>query len=119
MYRLKKDEGIEFVHGPGKRKTALQKSIETLEQSLEKLKEYTKKLYICGDRNSYSKTDQDATFMRMKDDAMGERPTQSRIQYPTWRRFRIYHLGHCRAAAYGHDNADPIFKRTGNICGRF
>lgn len=71
LYRLKKDEGIEFVHGPGKRKTALQKSIETLEQSLEKLKEYTKKLYICGDRNSYSKTDQDATFMRMKDDAMG------------------------------------------------
>ena len=31
---------------------------------------YTKKIYICGDRNSYSKTDPDATFMRMKEDAM-------------------------------------------------
>ena len=35
-----------------------------------KLKEYNKKLYVCGDRNSYSKTDPDATFMRMKEDAM-------------------------------------------------
>ena len=27
-------------------------------------------MYTCGDRNSYSKTDTDATFMRMKEDAM-------------------------------------------------
>ena len=27
-------------------------------------------MYTCGDRNSYSKTDKDATFMRMKEDAM-------------------------------------------------
>ena len=47
------------------------KSIETLEGHLKKLKEYTKKLHICGTRNSYSKTDHDATFMRMKEDAMG------------------------------------------------
>ena len=25
---------------------------------------------VCGSRNSYSKTDTDATFMRMKEDAM-------------------------------------------------
>lgn len=49
----------------------LQKSIETLEGYLSKLKEYTQKLHICGSRNSYSKTDPDATFMRMKEDAMG------------------------------------------------
>ena len=71
LYRLKAEEGIEFVHGTGKRKSPLQKSIETLEQYLDKLKEYTQKLYVCGDRNSYSKTDHDATFMRMKEDAMG------------------------------------------------
>lgn len=59
------------MHGTGKRKSHLQKSIETLEEYLEKLKEYTQKLYICGERNSYSKTDHDATFMRMKEDAMG------------------------------------------------
>ena len=71
LYALKAVEGIEFVHGTGKRKHILQKSIETLEGHLKKLKEYTKKLHICGTRNSYSKTDHDATFMRMKEDAMG------------------------------------------------
>ena len=71
LYALKESEGIVFVHGTGKRKSPLQKSIETLEEYLEKLKEYTQKLYICGERNSYSKTDHDATFMRMKEDAMG------------------------------------------------
>ena len=71
LYKIKKEEVIEFVHGIGKRKTALQKSIEAMEAYMEKLKEYTKKLYICGARNSYSKTDTDATFMRMKEDAMG------------------------------------------------
>lgn len=70
LYKIKKDEGITFVHGIGKRKTPLQKSIEQLEEYLDKLKEYTKKIYNCGDRNSYSKTDIDATFMRMKEDAM-------------------------------------------------
>lgn len=70
LYKIKKEENISFVHGIGKRKTALQKSIETLEAYIDKLKEYTKKLHVCGDRNSYSKTDPDATFMRMKEDAM-------------------------------------------------
>ena len=70
LYKIKNEEQIEFVHGIGKRKTALQKSIETLETYIEKLKEYTKKIHVCGERNSYSKTDPDATFMRMKEDAM-------------------------------------------------
>ena len=70
LYRIKKAENIEFVHGCGKRKTALQRSIEQLEEYLGKLKEYTQKMHICGNRNSYSKTDEDATFMRMKEDAM-------------------------------------------------
>ena len=70
LYRIRREEGIVFVHGSGKRKTRLQKSIETLEAYLDKLKEYNHKLHICGERNSYSKTDPDATFMRMKEDAM-------------------------------------------------
>ena len=37
---------------------------------MERLKKYIKNLYVCGERNSYSKTDPDATFMRMKEDAM-------------------------------------------------
>lgn len=43
LYALKKSEGIEFVYRCGKRKTTLQRSIETLEGYLEKLKKYTKK----------------------------------------------------------------------------
>lgn len=70
LYALKEEEKVEFVHGSGKRKTKLQQSIEKLEEYLNKLKEYTQKIHICGERNSYSKTDNDATFMRMKEDAM-------------------------------------------------
>ena len=58
-------------HGIGKRKTSLQKSIETLESYLNRLKKYNQQIHICAERNSYSKTDHDATFMRMKEDAMG------------------------------------------------
>jgi transposase len=71
LYAIKQEEQIEFVYGIGKRKTSLQRSIEKLEEYLDKLKEYTQKIHICGERNSYSKTDHDATFMRMKEDAMG------------------------------------------------
>ena len=71
LYALKESENIVFVHGAGKRKTPLQKSIETLEDYLSRLKKYNQQIHICGERNSYSKTDHDATFMRMKEDAMG------------------------------------------------
>ena len=70
LYRIKKEENITFVYGIGHRKKQLQKSVETLESYVSKLKEYTKHLHICGNRNSYSKTDPDATFMRLKEDAM-------------------------------------------------
>ncbi|MEZ3495399.1 MAG: IS1182 family transposase [Lachnospiraceae bacterium] len=71
LYALKQSENVVFVHGIGKRKTPLQKSIETLEDYLSRLKKYNQQIHICGQRNSYSKTDHDATFMRMKEDAMG------------------------------------------------
>ena len=71
LYALKRSEGIVFVHGVVKRKTPLQKSIETLEGYLGRLKKYNQEIHICGERNSYSKTDHDATFMRIKEDAMG------------------------------------------------
>ena len=59
-----------IAHGTGRRKSQLQRSVETLEGYISKLKEYTRHLHICGERNSYSKTDPDATFMRLKEDAM-------------------------------------------------
>ena len=59
-----------FVQGSGKRKTQLQKDIETLGEYLSRLGKYTIQTEICGNRKSFSKTDIDATFMRLKDDAM-------------------------------------------------
>ena len=49
----------------------LRKSVQKVkDESLPKLDEYRGHLEILGKRNSYSKTDKDATFMRMKEDAM-------------------------------------------------
>ena len=61
-----------FVHGKGRHKTQEQRYYEKLAHFTEKLRGYVEKLRICGpERNSYSKTDHDATFMRMKRDYMG------------------------------------------------
>lgn len=65
-----KEMELTFVSGRGCRKDQLQKDIEDLETALAKIKEYEGKLHKCGTRNSYSKTDPDATFMHMKDDHM-------------------------------------------------
>lgn len=70
LMKLKKESNTVFVHGTGKRKTPLQKAVEQLQGYISRLKDYETKLHICGDRNSYAKTDHDATFMRMKEDAM-------------------------------------------------
>ena len=49
----------------------LRKSVQKVkDESLPKLDEYNEHLETMGERNSYSKTDKDATFMRMKEDAM-------------------------------------------------
>ena len=65
-------QGIEPVHGKGRRKSRLQRDYEELDALLEKWLKYEEQLRIMGpDRNSYSKTDPDATFLRMKDDHMG------------------------------------------------
>lgn len=61
-----------FVHGKGSRKTSIQRNYEKLRGYRDKLSEYVEKLSVCGEyRNSYSKTDHSATFMRMKRDYMG------------------------------------------------
>lgn len=59
---------IEYVGGKGCRKSPLQRDYETLKGYHDKLLEYESHLAICQERNSYSKTDHDATFMHMKED---------------------------------------------------
>lgn len=61
-----------FVSGIGHRKSIHQKQYQQMQGYLERLKNYASHLEICGEtRNSYSKTDHDATFMRVKCDYMG------------------------------------------------
>lgn len=50
---------------------ATEKQLKQLEEEhLPRLEKYERQLEELGDRNSYSKTDEDATFMRLKDDHM-------------------------------------------------
>lgn len=64
-------EGIEFVYGKGRKRSEIQQLFEELEVCGSKLMEYKECFEIMGkDRNSYSKTDLEATFMRMKEDHM-------------------------------------------------
>lgn len=61
-----------FVYGRGHHKTVYQRQYEKLKEYADRLEEYIEKTRICGDhRNSYSKTDHSATFMRIKRDYMG------------------------------------------------
>ena len=61
-----------FVYGSGKRKSKEQRHYEHLTTFCQKLQEHIQKIEICGpNRNSHSKTDNSATFMRIKTDYMG------------------------------------------------
>ena len=63
---------MQFIYGRGHHKTVQQRHYEKLREYAAKLEEYVEKISICGEgRNSYSKTDHSATFMRIKTDYMG------------------------------------------------
>ena len=66
--RYMKDYNIEFIHGKGKRKSDIQRLYDELKEHAIKLWEYAIHMELLGSRNSFSKTDPDATFMHMKYD---------------------------------------------------
>ena len=71
LSKIADGEGIGFVTGKGKRKPEIQQLYEELEECGRRLMGYKECFEIMGsDRNSYSKTDLEATFMRMKEDHM-------------------------------------------------
>ncbi len=61
---------IEFVHGKGKRKSLLQREYEQLTSFIQRKDKYTDYTTKFKGRNSFAKTDTDATFMHMKEDHM-------------------------------------------------
>lgn len=68
-----------------------------------KMKEYEDKLDTLGDRNSYSKTDPDASFMRMKEDAMNNGQTKPgyNIQISTENQFITHYSTSWRPTDWG------------------
>ena len=68
--RLREKHKAPFVHGRGKRKSELQKDIEEYELLITRKLKYESYQDTFDGRNSFSKTDRDATFMHMKDDHM-------------------------------------------------
>ena len=65
-----KRDNITFVCGKGRRKSKLQKYTEALGEFIRKQTLYDDYNDIFDGRNSFSKTDHDATFMHMKEDHM-------------------------------------------------
>lgn len=61
-------EGVEYRHGKGQKKHQLQRFQEGFKEDTMKLWKYSIYFDIAGGRNSFSKTDPDATFMHMKYD---------------------------------------------------
>ena len=66
LTQIAEQEQISFVYEKGKRKPQIQKLYEELEACGERLMGYKECFEIMGtDRSSYSKTDLEATFMRV------------------------------------------------------
>nr|WP_242965404.1 IS1182 family transposase [Dehalobacterium formicoaceticum] len=71
LTKTAKGENLSFVSGKGQQKSEIQKLYEEIEECGNRLLKYQNHFKIMGaTRNSYSKTDLEATFMRMKDDHM-------------------------------------------------
>ena len=70
LLNQKEKFNIEFVSGKGKHKLPLQRDYESVEVYVEKAEKYSEYNNIFAGRNSFSKTDKDATFMHMKEDHM-------------------------------------------------
>ena len=68
------------------------------ENFLPRLNKYQQQYEIFGDRNSFSKTDHDATFMRMKDDHMknGQLKAAYNVQMATENQFILFYSMHQR-----------------------
>ena len=70
LARLESRVTSPFVYGRGKRKTQLQRDIEEIKALVARRDKYAGYQKTFDGRNSFSKTDPDATFMHMKEDHM-------------------------------------------------
>ena len=95
---------LEKMDEAGTGDRVLRKAVGTVkEESAAKMKEYEDKLKILGERNSYSKTDHDASFMRMKEDAMNNGQTKPgyNVQISTENQFITHYSMSWRPTDFG------------------
>ena len=85
----------------------IKKKLKYAERYPSKLKEYESKEEILAGRNSYSKTDEDATFMRMKEDHMknGQLKPAYNVQFSTSNHIVVHY-------SLGQTTADTILYKS-------
>ena len=112
------DEILSKMDEQGISDKRLRKAVSDVKNNqVAKMKEYEDKLEILGERNSYSKTDHDASFMRMKEDAMNNGQTKPgyNIQISTENQFITHYSTSWRAADWGTfiDHMESFVERYG------
>ena len=93
LVTIAEGEGIPFVYEKRQKKPEIQQLYEELEECGKRLMGYKECFEIMGSgRNSYSKTDLEATFMRMKEDHMlnGQLKPASNVQIAVENYFIIH-----------------------------
>ena len=107
-----------FVSGRGHRKSIRQKQYEELHEYLERLKSYAYHIETCGEeRNSYSKTDLEATFMRMKEDHMlnGQLKPAYNVQIAVENYFIVH--GYVSSDRTDYNTLIPVLEKHKNAFG--
>ena len=118
LTRIAQGEGMEFVQGKGKHKPEIQKLYEELEECGKRLMGYKDCFEIMGkDRNSYSKTDLEATFMRMKEDHMlnGQLKPAYNVQIAVENYFIIH--GYVSNDRTDYNTLIPVLEKHRNVFG--
>ena len=71
LMNIAKEEKIEFKEKSDRKKHPIQRFYNEFIEYEKRMLDYMEKIEICGERNSYSKTDTSATFMHLKEDYYG------------------------------------------------
>ncbi|MGS4116868.1 IS1182 family transposase, partial [Staphylococcus pseudintermedius] len=88
-YDIDKQDNVETRKLLRSKRKSLKYYKKTISECHDKKEKYNEQFDILGDRRSYSKTDHDATFMRLKDDHMqnGQLKAAYNIQAATYNQF--------------------------------
>ncbi|MCI8864938.1 MAG: transposase [Lachnospiraceae bacterium] len=118
LVRIAEGEEISFVYEKRQKKPQIQQLYEDLEACGTRLMKYRECFEIMGkDRNSYSKTDLEATFMRMKEDHMlnGQLKPAYNVQIAVENYFIIH--GYISNDRTDYNTLIPVVKKHARVFG--